>query len=151
MRTEKGFEMTKCFFLRDTGRTRERRVEINGWSAVAHDTLYDRSDTGEETTLHDAPPGAMWWADWLNEKGLPFHPGPDGHVLMVRLPNGDDWSPDSRASNCGSSDDNTHHCWVRHGEVPNITVDKNGHTCSAGAGSIASGSYHGFLRGGTLT
>jgi hypothetical protein len=39
---------------------------------------------------------------------------------------------------------------VRHGEAPNITVDKNGVTCGAGAGSIQCGSYHGFLRNGEL-
>lgn len=30
----------------------------------------------------------------------------------------------------------SNHCWVRHGEPPNVTVDKNG---------------HGFLRNGELT
>lgn len=31
-----------------------------------------------------------------------------------------------------------------------ITVDKNGTTCAAGAGSISAGPYHGFLRNGQL-
>jgi hypothetical protein len=44
-----------------------------------------------------------------------------------------------------------HKCWVRHGEPPNHTVDKRGNTCGAGAGSILSGSYHGFLRDGSFT
>jgi hypothetical protein len=40
---------------------------------------------------------------------------------------------------------------VRHGEPPQITVDKRGLTCHAGAGSIALGSYHGFLHNGVFT
>jgi hypothetical protein len=48
-------------------------------------------------------------------------------------------------------DDGEHRCWVRHGEPPRITVDKNGPTCQAGAGSILAGDYHGFLRDGAFT
>lgn len=46
-----------------------------------------------------------------------------------------------------------HKCWVRHGDprASNVTVDKNGDTCSAGAGSILAGDYHGFLQAGVLT
>jgi hypothetical protein len=47
--------------------------------------------------------------------------------------------------------DRLHRCWVRHGDAPELTVDKNGKTCGAGGGSIVSGSYHGFLRNGFLT
>lgn len=91
----------------------------------------------------------MWDQTWLRD--LPgVRTGPDGRVLAVRLPNGYGWAPDSRASNCTRPDDDTHRCWVRHGEVPRITVDKNGDTCSAGAGSILSNGWHGFLRDGVL-
>ena len=43
-----------------------------------------------------------------------------------------------------------HKCWVRHGEPPNVHVDKNGVTCNAGAGSIAYPGFHGFLHNGHI-
>lgn len=119
--------------------------------------VYRRADTGELRVLHqgapapDAPsaePGACWDAWWM-----PFSKGPDGMTLMVRCPDGHDWMVDSRASNCGLPDDDVHRCWVRHGDPREcrVTVDKDGLTCSAGAGSIASpGGWHGFLRDGRL-
>lgn len=107
--------------------------------------LHTRSDGGPETTLLDAPPGAMWDAHWMTRKG------PDGRSLVAKLPNGDEWMIDGRASNCTMPEDKEHRCWVRHGEPPNLTVDKNGNTCKAGAGSIGSGNYHGFLQGGVFT
>lgn len=57
------------------------------------------------------------------------------------------------ASNCTMPDDKNHKCWVRHGrpEDGTLHVDKNGHTCAAGAGSIVAGNYHGFLHNGHLT
>jgi hypothetical protein len=109
------------------------------------DRLYRRADSGALVTLRDAPPGAMWDANWYGRKG------PDGRCLAVKCPNGDDWIVDSRASNCTMPDDNEHRCWVRHGEPPRITVDKNGNTCQAGGGSIQAGGYHGFLRDGAFT
>lgn len=106
------------------------------------------------------PPGAMWYADWLEEgvplygeepTGRPLHHwrGPDNRVLEVMTPGGE-WIIDSRASNCTRPDDNTHRCWVREGTPPNVTAGKAGNTCQAGAGSILCGSYHGFLRNGWL-
>ncbi len=122
------------------------------------------------------PYGAMWYADWM----LPHFAGPDGHALVVRCPIDHDWLVDGRASNCteacvncgrpyhahfdGNKDYTTancehgyeprdggaHRCWVRHGTPPNVTVDKNGLTCSAGAGSIQTPGWHGFLRNGEL-
>jgi hypothetical protein len=72
---------------------------------------------------------------------------------MVRCPNGSDWHVDGRASNCTMPTDKVHKCWVRHGDprASNLTVDKNGFTCAAGAGSIQAGDYHGFLQAGVLT
>jgi hypothetical protein len=118
---------------------------------------FHRTDTGEIfDRLGNCPPGAMWNAHWMLEGitkpggfvlgGMP----PDGRWLVVRLPNGHDWMIDSRCSNCTLPDDNAHRCWVRHGEPPNLTVDKNGVMCSAGAGSIQGGDWHGFLRNGEL-
>lgn len=120
---------------------------------VFDNRLYRSADTGEEITLSDAKPGAMYDADWLS--GIPEYGGPDGKCLHVILPNGRPWHIDGRASNCTLPNDKAHRCWVRHGEPPMISVDKNGLTCAAGGGSIASGEganhYHGFLRQGFLT
>lgn len=134
-----------------------------------------RVDTGElvkrvEGFGLDAPPGAMWWED-LTERCRPsgpddwdhaelVRPAPgasrspsysffDGPHLLVQTPGGQ-WNIDSRASNCKSPFDYEHRCWIRHGEPPAITVDKDGVTCEAGAGSIKVGDFHGFLRGGAL-
>lgn len=121
--------------------------------------IWRRTDTGEERFIHSNPevaapdvpiaePGASWNAHWMPSAANQ----PDGRYLMIRLPNGHDWAVDSRASNCGSPDDNVHRCWIRHGNPREcrVTVDKNGVTCSAGAGSIQGGDWHGFLRDGQL-
>lgn len=97
------------------------------------------------TTLRAAPPGAMWDAKWLVRKG------PDGKSVVVKCPNGLEWYADERASNCGMPTDDIHRCWIRHGQVPNLTIDKVGVSCAAGAGSIVSGDYHGFIRNGSFT
>ena len=114
---------------------------------VFPDRIYRRVDTGAELTLREAPPGAMWDAEWRFEKG------PDGRSIMVRLPDGHDWCVDARASNCTLPKDDEHRCWLRTGELPRITVGKfapGQRTCSAGAGSIATPKWHGFLRDGRL-
>lgn len=111
------------------------------------------TDDGREFSIRNAPPGAMWYADWLGEN----YAGPDGRALMVRCPDGRDWLIDGAASNCTMKEDRgpfgkAHRCWVRHGTPPLITVDKNGKTCAAGAGSIdTKHKYHGFLRDGVFT
>ncbi len=113
-----------------------------------------RADTGELMTWREAPAGAMRFADWLIEGGKrnPYwHAGADGHCLMVKCPpDGWEWAVDGRASNCTMPSDNEHDCWVRHGEAPRVTVDKAGRTCAAGAGSIQTPRWHGFLRDGFL-
>ena len=83
---------------------------------------------------------------------MPFHRGPDGICLIVKCPNGRDWYVDSEASNCTRKGE-PHQCWCRHGDPREcrVTVDKNGDTCAAGAGSIQAGDYHGFLQAGILT
>lgn len=133
--------------------------------------LYLRGDTGAVMTLADAPPGAIWNAYWMvdrmTERGRMEWIGPDGRCLVARLPDGHDWMIDSRANNCDSPcsscskpyhahkdaghpyvDARPHKCWVRHGEPPNLHVDKNGVTCGAGAGSILTSKWHGFLHNG---
>lgn len=120
----------------------------NDWNLDRLNILeFERPDTGERKRHpYEFGPGAMWFAiwypvnfEWKNETGP--------HLIVV-LPNGRIWDIDSRASNCDQKSDDTHRCWVRHGDVPLITVDKNGHTCGAGAGSILAGDYHGYLRNG---
>ena len=113
---------------------------------------YRRADTGEVFSLHPtqsqpAPSGALWFATWFAD--VSQYCGLDGKSLIVRTPAGD-WMVDSRANNCTLPNDNEHKCWCRHGDAPNITVDKVGLTCAAGAGSIQCGNYHGFLRDGYL-
>ncbi len=111
--------------------------------------VYRRADTSEELTLRDAPAGAMWHAPWLDTMYVPQ----GEHNLMVKTPGGE-WAVDSQANNCTMKDDykqELHHCWVRTGTPPDVTAGKlGGATCSAGAGSIQCGSYHGFLRSGYL-
>src|SRR6185436_107163 len=102
---------------------------------IFQDTIYRRADTGEMFPLRDAPPGAMYDAWWAAK----FWKGPDGRSLVVKLPNGMDWQIDGAANNCTMPDDRfqeRHHCWVRVGTPPLITVGKTGGpTCSAGGGS----------------
>lgn len=130
--------------------------DIDHWQ-MWQEQVYRRTDTDELRVLHQgapapeapaAEPGACWNASWMPVNWR----GPDGIALMVRLPDGHDWHVDSRASNCGRPDDDVHHCWVRHGDPRecHVTVDKNGDTCQAGAGSIQSPGWHGFLRDGWL-
>jgi hypothetical protein len=124
---------------------------------VDYRRLYCRSDTGELLKINDAPPGACWDAYWYRDRtdrlpGCGSMVGPDGRTLIVRCPDLHDWIIDSRASNCDRKDDDTHWCWVRHGKPEDGTlhVDKNGHTCGAGAGSIQTPHWHGFLDNGCL-
>jgi hypothetical protein len=113
-----------------------------------------RIDTGEEFAYLDMPPGAIWEASWMAQ---PING--TGPTLVVKLPNGNEWMPGSRARNCGRPGED-HDCWCVHGDAPALTVDKTPApgrtTCEAGAGSIGSGEpgtdryWHGFLRGGEL-
>jgi hypothetical protein len=114
----------------------------------------------------------MWFADWMLVEGSDHYRGPDGHCLVVRCPDGHDWNVDSIASNCDSpckncrvpykdhkyetckryEDSRPHKCWVKSGDVRagTVHVDKNGVTCGAGAGSIQTSKWHGFLDNGFL-
>lgn len=98
--------------------------------------LFRRGDTGELVTLRDAPPGAMWDAKWIRVQAWR---GPDGRCLMVRCPNGQDWTIDGTSTSGGR--------WSRTGFPPDITVSP----------SIAIGHpddpafYHGHLTNGVFT
>lgn len=92
---------TKCFFLEDTGNYKEH--------ADGSSPIYRRTDTGEDLTLREVGAGAMWFADWLDDYWKPQLV----HVLIIRLPDGSDWCPDSQASNCTLKEDvhqQAHHC-----------------------------------------
>ncbi len=106
-----------------------------------------------DTPSGNLEPGCLFWMDWFPQSHI-WNDGNESPCLGVVLPNGDHWNIDSRASNCTMPNDNTHRCWIRHGDPDKgepIHVDKNGNTCQAGAGSIAMGNYHGFLHNGELT
>lgn len=99
-------------------------------------------------------PGDLYYIDWYGKKdggGCVFHSNCNGSHLFAILPNGQEWDIDGRASNCTMPKDRVHRCWVQKGKPPNVTVSKDGNTCKAGGGSIASGDYHGFLRNGSFT
>ncbi len=121
--------------------------------------LYGGAPDGKLYDLLSAPVGAMWYAGWYHAPATatershcPYWDNCDGRHLIVRLPpDGHDWDVDSRCSNCGSPTDRLHRCWVRHGEPPSIHVDKQGVTCAAGAGSIQTPRWHGFLHRGILS
>lgn len=101
-----------------------------------------------DTPSGDPEPGSLWYAHWMSLNT--YFDDQVGYLLMAQCPDGWDWCIDSRASNCTMPEDRNHRCWVRHGdpEQGNIHVDKNGRTCQAGAGSIQTRSWHGFLHNG---
>ena len=148
--------MTKTFLVVQTGVSESREVPCNcGCKQTFKNEReqWKRLDTGETTFdgAYSFGTGAMWFEEqWLSEGKHRDWDNDDGQHLVVRTPGGL-WDIDSRASNCGSPNDRLHRCWIRHGIAPDITVDKVGLTCSAGAGSIISGKYHGFLRAGEFT
>lgn len=124
---------------------------------IGSGVIWRREDTGEvRRFVHTFGPGAMYFATWYRHGDNSGLYGWDwdnllSPPLLVVTPSGREWNIDSRASNCTMTNDRQHRCWVRHGDPPNVTVDKNGVTCGAGAGSIVSGDYHGFLRNGEFT
>jgi hypothetical protein len=170
---------TPCFLVEKVNR-RTVHQDCDEGCPGHDDEVYDavRADTGEVLATGivfmaegQVPVGAMWWSglpegprptgpdDWdhpdlrkpaEDAKRSPSHTFDDGPHLIVMTPGGQ-WNIDSRASNCTLPYDYEHRCWVRHGEPPNITVDKQGLTCTAGAGSIQCGDYHGFLVAGALS
>lgn len=111
--------------------------------------IYRTSDTGVLTTRPEAPPGAMWYATWYED--IPDWCGlDDGKAVMVKLPDGAEWHIDGMAVNCTDKGNKKHRCWCRRGVPPVLTVDKKGPTCKAGAGSIKTSQWHGFLTNGML-
>lgn len=122
---------------------------------VHTETIWIAGD-GREMILRDAPAGAMFDAFWMRGWGSV---NGDGPAWTVVLPGGSPdgrtrtWHIGSEASNCTRKGED-HDCWCCHGEAPVLTVDKQPEpgrsTCQAGAGSIATEDWHGFLRYGLL-
>ena len=100
--------------------------------------LYVRRDTGAKMTISDAPPGAMWYANWLGNIEEYRERSPDGGILILKTPGGD-WNIDSKSSNGPG--------WTRTGTPPKVTANP-----SIGIGRKPDGSwdYHGWLRDGQL-
>ena len=99
----------------------------------------------------DDKPGYMFESEWIHNNGkCMYWDNCESPHLQIVLPNGGIWDSDSRASNCTKKEDKIHRCWIKHGDITNLTIDKNGNTCAAGAGSIMSGKFHGFIRNGRI-
>ena len=148
--------MVKCFLVEPVYDVPESLPKYEGyekdrdWDPERRAILgWVNPETGERKDHpHQFGPGAMWFAVWQN-KNWDWNNETEPH-LLVETPSGC-WDIDSRCGNCTMPDDKTHRCWIRHGTPPNITVDKNGLTCQAGAGSIQTKGYHGFLQNGYFT
>jgi len=104
--------------------------------------------------LFDTPsgrpePGDVYWSDSHEPGHCWAWDNCDGRHLRGVTPNGVDWDVCGRASNCTMREEKTHRCWVISGspEDGTLHVGKGGHTCAAGAGSIAVDGWHGFLHG----
>lgn len=113
--------------------------------------------TGEAKRARDLPIGALYVLDRQHCEGDPnkWPPaGADGLAVACKTAS-HTWHIEGRASNCTMPHDDEHRCWVRHGTLgERLTVDKNGSTCLAGAGSFFMGRFnewHGFLQNGKLT
>ena len=131
----------KCFWIEKVD------PEIIDWENGIGSPRWRRIDTGEELRGASLPAGALYHAD-LTYK---YRTGHDGQAVICVLPDRTHWHIDSFANNCTKPGDTEHRCWVRHGSKPGpIHVDKNGLTCGAGAGSIATKAFHGFLHNGEL-
>lgn len=110
----------------------------------------------EERLAKDLPVGALFALDRSHCKSPNGWPraGADGMAIACVCLGGRHWHIEGRASNCTRPEEQDHRCWVRQGTVGDrLTVDKNGPTCGAGAGSFFMGQndeWHGFLRGGKL-
>lgn len=80
------------------------------------DVLYRRTDTCEAVTIRTAPPGAMWYADWMGDHNR----GPDGRCLVVKTPGGE-WMIDGPAFDAHGRVTNPRG-WTRTGAPPRVTV-----------------------------
>lgn len=143
------------------GETEWRDTPGGGRSKSA---IFQCLETANRREGKDLPIGALYAVDregCTDRNGWPPAAPHDGlSIACVCLGRGGPesrhhWYIENRASNCTKPEDKDHRCWVRHGTVGDkLTVDKQGLTCAAGAGSFFMGpnnEWHGFLRDGKLT
>lgn len=100
-------------------------------------------------------PGDCFYATWLHDNDRCFYwtDCTTPHLTVILPPDHHPWDTSGRANNCTKPNDDRHRCWVVHGDPSKgeiVTVDKNGVTCEAGAGSIATPHYHAMLQGSVL-
>jgi hypothetical protein len=98
---------------------------------------YRRVDTGETFILGQAPPGALYYADWLSARG------PDGHCLIVITPWGP-WNVDNGFQLPSPGN------WTRSGAPPNVTARPSIGQGGKGSDGGAPWSYHALLTDGVL-
>lgn len=99
--------------------TDRRPVHEGGWRGI----------------LADAPPGALWLADWYPESWR----GPDGHCLVLQLPDLTAFVLDAPYGLAG--EDLGLDRYRRTGEPPELTVDRE----------VDTGTYRGTITRGTLS
>jgi hypothetical protein len=121
----------RCFMLEPTA----REVSEDGVTTP----VYRRADTGEEMTWWAAPVGAMMYADlWeCNFRG------PDGHVLVVKVPSEADGSGSTTWVIDGPSRDHGAGTWQRTGTPPNVTANPSIFINPPNG-------FHGWLRDGEI-
>lgn len=104
---------------------------------VEGENLYRRTDTGETFLLGQAPPGAMYYADWLKDVGG-YHG--EEHVLIVITPFGP-WNVTAGFQIPAPGK------WTVTGSPPRITARP-----SIGQGQRPDGTwtYHAWLNDGVL-
>lgn len=132
----------------------ERTDKMTPFICGISSPLFKNIETGQELSSRDLPIGALYMIDRgdASRKEHPYVGACDGKSVACRMSDYT-WYIDGRASNCTKKDDNAHRCWVRHGTFgEKVTVDKNGLTCEAGAGSVYMDGmkWHGYLRNGIL-
>ncbi len=122
-----------------------RFVEDDPWQ-VTGETLWKLPD-GTTTTLRNAPIGACWTMDWLDEACCPTNRNQPGWPLAVRLPavlgkvTGVDWYVDGHSLH-GSG-------WNRTGDFTNMTASPS--ICVPAPVPGQRARYHGWLQNGILT
>lgn len=136
--------VAECTWWRMTGAYAPYRAGVSS-------PMMERIDGGEVRAANQLPAGALYCAPREGDPNAWPAAGPDGFAVVCVLPDHHHWYIDGRANNCTKRDDHGHRCWCRHGTIGEpVTVDKVGNTCDAGAGSIKTDGWHGFLRDGKL-
>jgi hypothetical protein len=110
---------------------------------LSHDPEHRRADTGELTTMREAPAGAMWFAPWYAEHsslGSPIHQQerPGQPHLIVKTPGGD-WNIDQKSRNGNG--------WSWTGTPPCVTARPSIGIYGADGQTFK---YHAFLTDGVL-